>query len=393
MSSHGREVVIVAAVRTPIGRGHAEKGWLRNRHPADLLGSCFTALLEQSGVDGRDVDDVIAGCVHQFGPQQYNVARTAWLQEGLPLETPATMIDRACGSAQQAVNFAAASIAAGVNEIAIGAGVEMMSAVSFADANEVQRQLGAAFTPAFLDRYPFVGQGVGAELIADDWGLSRDDLDAFAEGSHAKAAAAASAGAFDREIITVEGVDGPVSSDQGIRPDTNREALAQLPTVFRPVDEGGRITAASSSQVSDGAAGVLIASRERADALGLPIRARIVDQVAVGVDPVKMLEGPIPATQKILDRNEMTVDAIDRFECNEAFAPVVLAWQRAHDIAPERVNVRGGAIALGHPVGSTGARLITTLLHTLEDEQLDRGLVTMCCGGGLGTATLIERAA
>ncbi|MEY2445161.1 MAG: acetyl-CoA acyltransferase [Ilumatobacteraceae bacterium] len=389
----GHEVVIVGAVRTAIGRGHAEKGWMRNMHPAALLGECFTAVLDRAGVEPSDVDDVIAGCVHQFGPQAYNVARNAWLQTGLPLETPATMVDRACGSAQQAVNFAAASIAAGINDIAIGAGVEMMSHVSFGEANETQATYGAAFTPELLEQYEFVGQGEGAELIADDWALTRDDLDTFAAHSHAKAAAATAAGAFDREIVEVTGAEGPVTRDQGIRPDTNTAALARLPTVFRPEEKGGRITAGSSSQISDGAAAVLLASRERAEELGLPIRARIIDHVAVGVDPVKMLEGPIPATHRILDRNGIEIDTIDRLECNEAFAPVVLAWQRAVGVDPDRVNVRGGAIALGHPVGSTGARLLTTLLHTLEDDDAQRGLVTMCCGGGLGTATLIERTA
>jgi acetyl-CoA acetyltransferase family protein len=269
----------------------------------------------------------------------------------------------------------------------------MMSAISFGEANETQATYGAAFTPALLEQYEFVGQGEGAELIADDWGLTRDDLDQFAVASHARAASATAAGAFEREIVRAQGTDGLVSRDQGIRPDTNADALAKLPTVFRPEEKGGRITAGSSSQISDGAAAVVLASHERAEELGLPIRARIVDHAAVGVDPVKMLEGPIPATRKILTRNGMTIDAIDRFECNEAFAPVVLAWQRALEVDPNRVNVRGGAIALGHPVGSTGARLLTTLLHTLEDDDVECGLVTMCCGGGLGTATLIERAA
>jgi acetyl-CoA acetyltransferase family protein len=327
--------------------------------------------------------------------QQYNIARTAWLAHGFPKETPATMVDRACGSGQQAINGIAAAIAAGVYDIGIGAGVEMMSAISFGDAEAVQQQWGRAFTQAFLDRYPFVGQGEGAEMIADDWDLTRHDLDEFSAGSHVKAARATEAGEFEREIVPITGTNGSsrfdVAHDQGIRGDTTVDTLGSLKTVFRSEADGGRITAGSSSQISDGAAAVLLAERATAERNGLRVRARVVDQVAIGVDPVKMLEGPIPATAKILERNHLSINDIDRFECNEAFAPVVLAWERAHKVDPGRVNVRGGAIALGHPVGAGGARLMTTLLHILEDQDLERGLVTMCCGGGLGTATLIER--
>jgi acetyl-CoA acetyltransferase family protein len=395
MTGSGREVVLVEAVRTPIARGHKEKGWLRQNHPTDLLAALFAALIDRSGVDPADVGDVVSGCVHQFGVQQYNIARTAWLAHGFPKETPATMVDRACGSGQQAINAIAAAIAAGVYDIGIGAGVEMMSAVSFGDAEAIQQQWGRAFTPAFLERYPFVGQGEGAEMIADDWDLTRRDLDEFSAASHVNAAHATEAGYFAREIVPIAGADGSgpleVTHDQGIRAETTVETLSSLKTVFRPAADGGRITAGSSSQISDGAAAVLLAERSIAERNGLRVRARIVDQVAIGVDPVKMLEGPIPATAKILERNGLSINDIDRFECNEAFAPVVLAWERAHKVDPERVNVRGGAIALGHPVGAGGARLMTTLLHVLEDEDAERGLVTMCCGGGLGTATLIER--
>jgi acetyl-CoA acetyltransferase family protein len=395
MTRSGREVVLVEAVRTPIARGHKEKGWLRENHPTDLLAALFAALIDRSGVDPGDVGDVVSGCVHQFGVQQYNIARTAWLAHGFPKETPATMVDRACGSGQQAINGIAAAIAAGVYDIGIGAGVEMMSAISFGDAEAVQQQWGRAFTQAFLDRYPFVGQGEGAEMIADDWDLTRHDLDEFSAGSHVKAARATEAGEFEREIVPITGTNGSsrfdVAHDQGIRGDTTVDTLGSLKTVFRSEADGGRITAGSSSQISDGAAAVLLAERATAERNGLRVRARVVDQVAIGVDPVKMLEGPIPATAKILERNHLSINDIDRFECNEAFAPVVLAWERAHKVDPGRVNVRGGAIALGHPVGASGARLMTTLLHILEDQDLERGLVTMCCGGGLGTATLIER--
>jgi acetyl-CoA acetyltransferase family protein len=391
MNSSKREVVVVEAVRTPITRGHKEKGWLSGWHPTDLLGACFNEALARSGVDATAVGEVIVGCVHQFGPQQYNVARTAWLQEGHPLEVPAMMVDRACGSSQQAVNIGASMVASGVDDLIVAGGIEMMSAVSFGDAESVQAQFGRAFTQRFLDRYAFVGQGVGAEMIADDWDLTRSDLDELAALSHIRAAAATDAGHFQRELVSIAGLDGPVERDQGIRPGTTTEILGGLAPIFRPEEAGGRVTAGSSSQISDGAAVLILADRGAAERLGLPIRARIVDQAAVGVDPTKMLEGPIPATQRILDRNGMSVDDIDRFECNEAFAPVVLAWERAHKIDHEKVNVRGGAIALGHPVGATGARLLTTLLHILEDEDAGTGLVTMCCGGGLGTATLIER--
>lgn len=387
-AQQGREVVIVDAVRTPIGRGHPEKGYYKDLHPADLLGITYSALLERTGLPATEVEDVIAGCVQQFGEQSMNVARNAWLQEGHPVEAAASTVDRQCGSAQAAVNFGAALIAAGIHDVVVGSGVEHMGHNSFAAGEEVNEEFGSPWTEKFFDAHDVRGQGIGAELIAEQWEVPRSELDQLAVDSHAKAAKATKEGWFDREIVPVR-VDGETfTTDQGIRPDTNLETLSQLKTVFKP---DGVITAGNSSQISDGAAAVLLMSRERADALGLTPRARILDQTTVGCDPVKMLEGPIPATAKILERNGMSISDIDYIEINEAFAPVIAAWQREHHPDMDRVNPRGGAMALGHPLGSTGARLTTTLLHELEDDDHEVGFVTMCCGGGLGTGTLIQR--
>jgi acetyl-CoA acyltransferase len=388
MSQQGREVVIVEAVRTPIGRGHPEKGYYKDVHPNDLLGRCYTEVLERSGVDASEVEDVIAGCVQQFGEQGFNVARNAWLQEGLPIEAAASTVDRQCGSAQQAVNFGAALIAAGIHDVVIGSGVEHMGHLPFAAGMKTQQEFGSAFTPKLMEKHNLVGQGLGAEMIADQWEIPRSELDELALRSHQLAAKATEEGRFERETIPYQVNGSTYVADQGIRPDTSLEALAALKPVFR---EDGRVTAGNSSQISDGAAAVLLMSREKADELGLRARAKIVDQTTVGCDPVKMLEGPIPATTRILQRNGMKIDDIDLIEINEAFAPVVAAWRREHSPDMDRVNVNGGAMALGHPLGSTGARLITTLLHELERSDKEVGFVTMCCGGGLGTATLIQR--
>jgi acetyl-CoA acyltransferase len=388
MNQQGRDVAIVEAVRTPIGRGHPEKGWLRDVHPATLLGRTYSEVVARAGIDPADVEDVLCGCVSQFGEQGYNVGRNAWLQEGLPITTPATTMDRQCGSAQQAVNFAAAQIAAGVHDCVIGSGVEHMGHLPLSAAPAVEEQFGHAFTEELLARHGIVGQGLGAEMIADEYEITRHAMDELAVRSHALAHRATEDGLFEREIVPLAVNGDTYVTDQGIRPQTTLEVLAQLRPAFKP---DGKITAGNASQVSDGAAAVLLMVRERADAIGLTPRARIVDQATVGCDPVKMLEGPIPATAKILARNGMTIDDIDVFEVNEAFAPVVLAWAREHEPDMDRVNTRGGAMALGHPLGSTGARLITTLLHILEDDDKELGLVTMCCGGGLGTATLIQR--
>ena len=384
----GREVVIVEAVRTPIGRGHPEKGYYRNVHPNELLGAAFVEVLRRAGVDGGEVEDVITGCVQQYGEQSTNIGRNAWLQAGLPIETPATTVDRQCGSAQQAVNFGAALIASGVHDVVIGGGVEHMGRIPLSVGLKLSEDLGSPFPPALLERYDIVHQGLSAELIAERWGVSRRDSDEIALRSQQRAARATAEGRFEREMIPFP-VNGDVfTSDQGIRAETTLEGLTALQPAFK---EEGTITAGNASQVSDGASAVLLMSRQKADELGVRPRARIVDQTTVGVDPVLMLTGPIPATRKILERNGMALDEIDLVEINEAFASVVAAWERELEPDVDKVNVNGGAIALGHPLGSTGGRLLTTLLHELERTEGDRGLVTMCCGGGLGTATLIER--
>jgi acetyl-CoA acyltransferase len=384
----GREVVIVEAVRTPIGRGHPEKGYYRDVHPNELLGAAFVEVLRRAGVDGGEVEDVITGCVQQYGEQSTNIGRNAWLQAGLPIETPATTVDRQCGSAQQAVNFAAALIASGVHDVVIGGGVEHMGRIPLSVGLKLSEDLGSPFPRALLERYNIVHQGLSAELIAERWGVSRRDSDEIALRSQQRAARATAEGRFEREIVPFP-VNGDVfTRDQGIRAETTLEGLAALQPAFK---EDGTITAGNASQVSDGASAVLLMSRQKADALGVRPRARIVDQTTVGVDPVLMLTGPIPATRKILERNGMALDDVDLVEINEAFASVVAAWERELEPDVDRVNVNGGAIALGHPLGSTGGRLLTTLLHELERTQGERGLVTMCCGGGLGTATLIER--
>ncbi|MEO8688065.1 MAG: thiolase family protein [Solirubrobacteraceae bacterium] len=388
MASTGRDVVIVEAVRTPIGRGHAEKGYYKDTHPNELLGKCYTEVIERAGVDPAAVEDVICGCVQQYGEQMFNVGRNAWLQAGLPMETPATTVDRQCGSAQQAVNFGAALIAAGVHDAVIGGGVEHMGHIPMGVGFNWIDQVGSPWPPELMERYNLIPQGLSAEMIADQWEIPRSELDELAVRSHRLAHQATEEGRFERETIPFQVNGDTYVSDQGIRPETTLEKLSQLKPAFKP---DGKVTAGNASQISDGAAAVLLMSADKARELGLTPRARIVDQTTVGVDPVIMLTGPIPATRKLLERNGMTMDDIDLIEINEAFAPVVAAWKRELDPDMDRVNVNGGAIALGHPLGSTGARLLTTLLHELERSDKETGLVTMCCGGGLGTGTLIQR--
>jgi acetyl-CoA acetyltransferase family protein len=383
----GREVVIVEAVRTPIGRGHEEKGYYKDVHASTLLAKTYAELIDRAGIDASEVEDVVAGCVQQFGEQGINIGRNAWLEAGLPMETPATTVDRQCGSAQQAVNFAAALVASGVHDVVIGGGVEHMGHISFADSASVMQEHGLAFSPALLERYNLVPQGISAEMIAEQWEIPRSELDELGLRSQQLAARATEEGRFEREIFPFQVNGDTHTTDQGIR-DTSLERLAELRPAFK---EDGRITAGNSSQISDGAAAVLLMTREKADELGLTPRARIVDQTTVGVDPVIMLTGPIPATQRLLDRNSLQIDDFDLIEINEAFASVVAAWRREHDPDMDKVNSNGGAIALGHPLGSSGARLVTTLLHELERSDKQLGLVTMCCGGGLGTGTIIER--
>jgi acetyl-CoA acetyltransferase family protein len=384
----GREVVIVEAVRTPIGRGHPEKGYYKDTHPNELLGKCYTEVIERAGIPAEDVEDVITGCVQQYGEQMFNVGRNAWLQAGLPIETPATTVDRQCGSAQQAVNFGAALIAAGVHDSVIGSGVEHMGHVPMGVGFKWVDEVGSPWPPEIMAKYNLVPQGISAEMIADKWEIPRSELDELGVRSHALAHQATEEGRFERETVPFQVNGDTYVTDQGIRPETTIEKLSALKPAFK---EDGKVTAGNASQISDGAAAVLLMERSKAESLGLKPRARIVDQTTVGVDPVIMLTGPIPATKKLLERNGMTMNDIDLVEINEAFASVVAAWRRELDPDMDRVNVNGGAMALGHPLGSTGARLITTLLHELERSDKSVGLVTMCCGGGLGTGTIIER--
>jgi acetyl-CoA acyltransferase len=384
----GRDALIVEAVRTPIGRAHPEKGAFRDTHPNALLAACLTALVDRTGIDPADVEDVIAGCTAPFGEQSRNIARNAWLQAGFPVEVPAITIDRRCGSAQSAVSYAAALVASGSHELVIAAGVEHMHHVPIDSPVKIAELYGTPWPQELLDRFEFIPQGLSAERIAEQWNIGRTEMDDLAVRSHRLADAATREGRFAREIVAVETPHGTPDRDQGIRPDTTLEALSQLKTPFK---EGGRLTAGTSSQLSDGAAAVLIASRKAAERLGLTARAQIVDQVTVGVDPVIMLTGPIPATRKLLGRTGLEIDDFDLIEINEAFASVVLAWERELSPDMDRVNVNGGAMALGHPVGSTGARLVTTIVHELERSDQELGLVTMCCGGGLGTGTIVRR--
>ena len=378
-----REVVIVEAVRTPVGR---RNGALKDTHPVVLAAMALRELMQRAKIDPALVEDVVMGCVSQVGEQSINIARNAVLQAGFPIEVPATTVDRQCGSGQQAIHFAANLIAAGVCDITIGAGIESMSRLPIGSSIATG---GHPFPPSLLEMYPLTHQGLSAEMIAEKWRIPREELDAYSLRSHQLAAAASDGGYFDREIMAVSLADGTsFTRDEGIRRDTTLEKLAALQPSFKP---DGVITAGNSSQISDGAAAVLLMTPEKAAELGLTPRARIVAQKVVGVDPVMMLTGPIPATQQVLAKAGLNLSDIDLFEVNEAFAPVVLAWQREIDPDMERVNVNGGAIALGHPLGCSGARLMTTLLHELERRGGRYGLQTMCCGGGLGTATIIER--
>jgi acetyl-CoA acyltransferase len=386
----GREVFVADAVRTPFGRGHREKGWFGDVHPNELLATVYRSLLERNGLAAMEIEDLIIGCTAPFGEQSRNIGRNAWLQAGYPAETPAMVVDRRCGSAQSAVSIAAAFVASGMHDLVIGGGVEHMGHVPMNSPVAISELFGEPWPQDLRDLYDFVPQGESAELIADRWRITRAEMDAFAVRSHRLAAAARERGAFDDEIVPVVGGGELRTTDQALRPDADEASLGTLSPVFRP---DGRVTAGSSSPISDGAGGVLVGSRDALEARGIRPRARIVDQLTVGVDPIIMLTGPIPATRAILERNGLTIHDIDLFEVNEAFSSVVLAWQQELGPDPDRVNVNGGAIALGHPVGATGARLIATAVGELERRDADLALVTMCCGGGLGTATLLERVA
>ena len=385
-----RDVVIVEAVRTPLGRGTQKNGDLKDVHPVLLGAHVLREVVSRAKLDPAIVDDIVFGCVSQTGEQSINVARQAALTAGFPVEVPATTVDRQCGSSQQAVHFAANLISSNVCDIVIAAGVESMSRIPMGCT--VFQGPGGPFPPELLEEYNLVSQGIAAEMIADQWKITREQADGFAVESQRRAAQAQAEGRFDREIapITVgeNGESRVVSQDQGIRPGTTMEALGKLDPSFRP---DGIHHAGNSSQITDGAAALLLMSRDKAAELGLKPRARIRAQAVVGVDPVTMLTGPIPATHKVLQRSGLKLGDIDLVEINEAFASVVLAWEQEHHPDMDRVNVNGGAIALGHPLGATGARLMTTLLHELERRDAQLGLETMCCGGGLGTATIIDR--
>jgi acetyl-CoA acyltransferase len=385
------DAVIVDAIRTPVGR---RRGRLAGWHPVDLSAHVIAALVARSDLDPGSIDDVIWGCLDQVDEQGANVARLSALAAGLPESVPGVSVDRQCGSSQQAVHFAAQGIMAGAYDVAIAGGVESMTRVPMWSN---VREPAVVYGPRFRARYDlapdgFIDQGESAEIVADRWELSRDELDALALESHRRAARATAEGRFAAEILPVEvETEEGLSSferDEGIRSDTSAEALAGLRTVFR---EDGRITAGNSSQISDGAAALLLMSEERAARLGLRPRARFVSFALAGVDPIEMLTAPIPATRKALDRAGMALDDLDLIEVNEAFASVVLAWARELDADLDRTNVNGGAIALGHPLGCSGARIMTTLLHEMERRGVRYGLQTMCEGGGMANATIIER--
>ncbi len=389
-----REAVVVEAVRTPVGRrGGALSAW----HPVDLLGLALTALLDRTGIDPELVDDVIGGCVDQVGEQSLNTARNAWLGAGLPESVPATTIDRQCGSSQQAAHFAAQGVLAGAYDVAIACGVEHMTRVPMGSGVLGADPWGRGMT----DRYAATGlvpQGLSAEIIAARWDLDRAELDDWALGSHRRAAAARDSGAFRDEIVPVPVDGGAVTADEGIRDDTGADKLAALrPAFYDPAIAAAHpelrwvVTAGNASQISDGAAALLITTPDRARELGLTPRWRFTAFALAGVDPVTMLTGPIPATQKVLARAGLSIADIDHVEVNEAFASVVGAWLRETKADPDRVNPRGGAIALGHPLGASGARLMTTMLHALEQTGGRYGLQTMCEGGGLANATILER--
>ena len=383
--------VIVDVVRTALGK---RNGKLKDWHPVDLAAETLKALVQRNDLDPALVEDVIMGCVMQTGEQGLNIGRNAALAAGFPETVVGTSVDRQCGSSQQSAHFAAQGVIAGAYDVVIAAGVECMTRVPM---GVTMNGPGMPFGPKMMERYAAAGglvpQGISAEMIADKWDLSRDDLDEFSVKSHQRAARATEEGRFEREIIpvTVETEEGKeeFARDQGIRPDSSMESLANQKPAFK--QEGGKVTAANSSQITDGAAAVLVMSEEKCKELGLTPRARFHSFALAGVDPITMLTGPIPATSKVLERAGMTMDQIDLVEINEAFASVVLAWEKEHHPDMEKVNVNGGAIALGHPLGCSGARLMATLVCELERSGGRWGLETMCEGGGMANATIIER--
>ncbi|MCU0464703.1 MAG: thiolase family protein [Anaerolineae bacterium] len=380
------DVVIIDAVRSPLGR---RGGWLREIHPVSLGAHVVCELMARTGLPLDKLDHVLMGCVSQIGEQTFNLARNVVLEAGLPVSVPATTLDFQCGSSQQAVHLAAAMVASGQAEVVLAGGVEHMTRVPMGSSLAGSQP----FTEGMMAAHNLVGQGVAADEIAQKWGVTREEVDEIGYHSHRKAAHATAQGWFKREIVPINGVgdDGAptsVSHDQGVRPNVDRAKMGTLQPAFTP---NGVTTAGNSSQISDGAAAVLVTTSAVAHKLGLKPRARIVASVTVGSDPHLMLTGPIPATAKVLARAGLKLNDIDLFEVNEAFAAVIGMWQREYQPDMEKVNVHGGAIALGHPLGGSGARLMTTLLHALDTHGKRYGLQTMCCGGGMGTGTIIER--
>ena len=394
MARNQNPVVIVDAVRTPIGR---RNGGLSTIHPGELLGIAQKGIIDRTGIDPSLVEQVVGGCVSQVGEQSFNVTRTAWLAAGLPLTTAATTVDTQCGSSQQATGLASSLIGSGVVDIAIACGVEVMSRVPIGSNSRKDLGLGVPIPKNYFEQYEMTSQFEGAERIADKWKISRDDTDRFGLASQERAARAWAEDRFSGQYIEVDAPEvneagevvgtRRVAKDEGLR-ETTLEKLSSLKPVAR---ENGVHTAGNSSQISDGAAAVLMMTEEKAAQLGMRARARIVDTCLVGVDPVLMLTGPIDATQRLLERNNLKIDDIDVFEINEAFASVVLAWAKELGADLEKTNPNGGAIALGHPLGATGAFLVTKALNELERTGGRYGIISMCCGGGLGTGTLIER--
>ncbi len=387
--------VIVEAIRSPMGRAKPD-GSLAEVHPVDLLSQVLEQLVRKTGIDPGSVDDVICGCVSQAGEQAGTPGRLAWLAAGLPLHVPSTTIDRKCGSSQQAVHFAAQAIMSGAQDIVIACGVESMSRVPMGSSRMGKNTTGARFDARYAPG--LVGQGVSADLVAAKWGLTRADLDAYAARSHERAHAAQSSGGFTREIVGIDTPNGHVIADETIRPGTTPDKLAGLKAVFENEELSARFpqihwstTAGNASQMTDGASAMLIMSEQRATQLGLRPRARFVAFDVVGDDPLYMLSAPIPATQRVLAKARMQLDAIDHYEINEAFASVPLAWQKEMKADGARLNPRGGAIALGHPLGASGIRLMTTMLHAMEDSGQRYGLQSMCEAGGMANATIIER--
>ena len=381
-----REIVIVDAVRTPLGR---RNGWLSQTHPVHLGARALCEVLARANLDPALVEHVIWGCVSQAGEQTFNVARNVVLEAELPIEVPATSVDFQCGSSQQAVHLAAAMVASGQEDIVIAGGVENMSRVPMGSSMMSQ----IPFTEGIMTNHNIVSQGIAADEIAEKWGITREKVDQIGYESHMRALKATENGWLQKEFFPMDGVDKEgntvaIERDQGIRANTSLESMAGLDTVFTP---NGVTTAGNSSQISDGAAAVIITTAEKAKELGLKPRARIVSTATVGSDPHLMLTGPVPATHKVLKRAGMNLDQIDIFEVNEAFASVIGYWEKETGADMDKVNVHGGAIALGHPLGASGARLMTTLLNALEVHDKQFGLQTMCCGGGMATGTIIER--